>query len=122
MSPSISPEVVAHYEALRANGAGITTGTPAGRALLQRCGMITWAQTCNAYCSPQPAVMRRPSSLGDHEHDTQCTSPSPHPLADTVRDQVTLVLASMVHHHRPGGDHELASPTGISAAGVATPA
>ena len=82
-----------------------STALRPGLALLQRCGMAVWAQTCSSACPPSGLPVRRPV-------DQACSGApaSPLVLADTVREQVTQVLASIVAFHQQGGDHERTGP------------
>jgi hypothetical protein len=103
MIRALHPEVVAHYEALRPGGMPVPTTTPAGRSLLQRCGMAVWAETCSSVCSPPDDARPRPS-LAPGLADGPGPCPSSIPLPEMVRDQLTLVLASMVVHQCGGAD------------------
>lgn len=120
MIGALHPEVVAHYEALRPGGAAGSTTTPAGLALLQGCGLAVWAETGSSVCTTAGAARARPS-LAPGPADGPGPCPSSIPLPEMVRDQLTLVLASMVIH-QCGGDDEHPRPYRGNAASVTAPA
>jgi hypothetical protein len=120
MTGAIVPEVITHYEALRPVGTAGGLGIPAGRSLLERCGLTLWALTCSAV---GPATSGAPGRPGGEEPAPggSATRARPVALPPRVRDQVVLLLASMVAQRCGGNDGPLrdhavdtASPAGVA--------
>jgi hypothetical protein len=109
--------VIAAYEALRPPGPEAAPPARPGLVLLQRCGLALWAQTCSGVGS-SPRVAPGTAAEGDGAVGRAAARL---PVPDTVRDQLTVVLASMVAHHRPGGDYEHAKQCPAAAVDAGSP-
>ena len=81
-------DFAAHYEQLRCDVLGRTSGGSVGLTLLLRQGLAAWMQACSC-CASAP--------MRDHVPPTNAF----HPLPADVRYQAAVILAGIILHSRP---------------------